>query len=80
MIGYIRPDGFAAIPHPARRPDGFEIRRKKRFDLSNQGICNPPNPYHITISLLRIANPQNINRLGHFLTTDCKSVETPSGG
>ena len=22
-------------------PDGFEIRRKKRFDLSNQGICNP---------------------------------------
>ena len=32
------------VPYPARRPDGFEIRRKKRFDLSNQGICNPPNP------------------------------------
>ena len=27
---------------PVRRPDGFEIRRKKRFDLSNLGICNPP--------------------------------------
>ena len=26
-----------------------------------------------------IANPQSIKRLGHFLTTDCKSVETPNG-
>ena len=24
-------------------------------------------------------NPQNTKRLGHFLTTDCKSVETPNG-
>ena len=24
------------------RPGGFEIRRKKRFDLLNRGICNPP--------------------------------------
>ena len=30
--------------------------------------------------LLRIANPQSLNRLGHFLTPDCKSGETPSGG
>ena len=29
-------------------------------------------------SLLRIANPQSLNRLGHFLTPDCKSGETPS--
>ena len=29
--------------------------------------------------LLRIANPQNLNRLGHFLTPDCKSGGTPSG-
>ena len=28
---------------------------------------------------LMIANPQSIKRLGHFLTTDCKSVETPNG-
>ena len=27
---------------PARRPGGFEFRRKKRFDLLNRGICNPP--------------------------------------
>ena len=27
---------------PVRRPDGFEIRRIKRFDLSNLGIYNPP--------------------------------------
>ena len=27
MIGYIRPDGFAAIPHPARRPDGGRVRQ-----------------------------------------------------
>ena len=30
------------IPHPASRLDGFAIRRIKRFDLSNLGICNPP--------------------------------------
>ena len=40
-----RPTHTAKAPAPlARRPDGFEIRRKKRFDLSNLGICNPPNP------------------------------------
>ena len=26
-----------------------------------------------------IANPQDTKRLGHFLTTVCKSVETPNG-
>lgn len=26
------------IGYPARRPDGFAIRRKKRFDLLNWGI------------------------------------------
>ena len=30
------------IKFPARRPGGFEIRRKKRFDLLKRGICNPP--------------------------------------
>ena len=29
---------------PARRSDGFAIRRKKRFDLLSRGICNPPYP------------------------------------
>ncbi len=27
---------------PARRPGGFEIRRKKKFDLLKPGIYNPP--------------------------------------
>ena len=31
-----------SIKSPARRPGGFAIRRKKRFDLLNRGICNPP--------------------------------------
>ena len=37
------------IPHPARRLDGFAIRRIKRFDLSNLGIYNPPvgNDLHL---------------------------------
>ena len=26
-----------------------------------------------------ISNPLSTNRLGHFLTADCKSAETPSG-
>ena len=29
--------------------------------------------------MLRIANPQSLNRLGHFLTPDYKSGGTPSG-
>ena len=29
--------------------------------------------------MLRIANPQNLNRLGHFLTPDFKSDGTPGG-
>ena len=29
--------------------------------------------------LLRIANPQSLDRLRHFLTPDCKSGGTPSG-
>ena len=29
--------------------------------------------------LLRIPNPQSLNRLGHFLTPDSKSGGTPSG-
>ena len=35
---YIRRDAKSS----ARRPGGFAIRRKKRFDLLNRGICNPP--------------------------------------
>ena len=41
-------------------------------------ICNPPTKKKHS-PLLRIANPQSLNRLGHFLTPDCKSGGTPGG-
>ena len=62
----------------ARRPGGFEIRRKKGSTYKDRGICNPPIKGK-AYPLLRIANPQSLNRLGHFLTPDFKSGGTPSG-
>ena len=44
LAGYVVHHPTPAVSHPARRLDGFAIRRIKRFDLSNLGICNPPNP------------------------------------
>lgn len=41
-------------------------------------ICNPQQKGKHS-PLLRIANPQSRNRLGHFLTPDYKSGGTPSG-
>ena len=64
--------------NPARRPGGFEIRRKKGSTYKQRGTCNPPIKVKHT-PLLRIANPQNLNRLGHFLTPDFKSDGTPGG-
>ena len=46
--------------NPARRPDGFAIRRKKRFDLLNRGICNPPT---------------TIKGKAYSLAADCKSAK-----
>ena len=65
--------------NPARRPGGFAIRRKKRFDLLKPGDLQSPQQKEKHTPLLRIANPQSINRLGHFLTPDYKSGGTPSG-
>ena len=48
---------------PDRRPGGFAIPQQK----------NKHTP------LLRITNPQSLNRLGHFLTPDYKSGGTPKG-
>ena len=46
-------------------------------------ICNPPHldaqKKDLQSCLLRIANPQVLKRLGHFLTMDCKSVGTKDG-
>ena len=45
--------------NPARRSGGFAIRRKKRFDLLNRGICNPPT---------------TIKGKAYSLAADCKSA------
>jgi hypothetical protein len=71
------PGGFKTSS--VRRPGGFEIRRKKRFDLLKPGGFVIPQQKERHSPLLRIANPQSRNRLGHFLTPDYKSGGTPSG-
>ena len=71
---------MANLP-PARRPGGFEIRRKKGSTYYARGFVIPyPIDMLATAWLLGIANPQSIKRLGHFLTADCKSAGTPNGG
>ena len=75
--------GYPALrtSHPARRPDGFAIRRKKGSTYYARGFVIPyPIDMLATAWLLGIANPQSIKRLGHFLTADCKSAGTPNGG
>ena len=46
--------------NPARRSGGFAIRRKKRFDLLNRGIGNPPT---------------TIKGKAYSLAADCKSAK-----
>ena len=51
-----RPDGFEirppAVPHPLGVPTDLKSVVKKRFDLSNQGICNPQIHNILQIELL----------------------------
>ena len=45
------------------------------------GLKSPiPITLQTTSWLLGITYPQSIKRLGHLLTTDCKSAGTPNGG
>ena len=70
------------------------VCHKKVFRQASRRICNPslkkvrpidnggfviPQQKEKHTPLLRIANPQSLNRLGHFLTPDFKSGGTPSG-
>ena len=71
--------GIPKSINPARRPGGFAIRRKKKVRPIKTGGFAIPQQKEKHTPLLRIANPQRLNRLGHFLTPDCKSGETPSG-
>ena len=47
-----------------RRPDGYAIRRKKRFDLLSRGILKFPYPIDMlaTAWLLGITYPQSRNK------------------
>lgn len=58
-----------------RRPDGFEIRRQKMFDLFILRICNP-----LLFCLLTGLQIPGFNKLNIFFTADFKSAGTPSGG
>jgi hypothetical protein len=71
--------GIPKSINPARRPGGFAIRRKKKVRPIKTGGFAIPQQKEKHTPLLRIANPQSINRLGHFLTPDYKSGGTPSG-
>ena len=45
---------------------------------ASRGICNPPTKQKGKHSpLLRITNPQSLNRLGHFLTPSGKNLRHP---
>ena len=70
---------LAGLRPGGSRPGGFAIRRRKRFDLLKPGGFAIPQQKEKHTPLLRIANPQSLNRLGHFLTPDFKSGGTPSG-
>ena len=50
----------------AARPGGFEIRRKKKVRPIKTGGFVIPQQKEKHTPLLRITNPQNLNRLGHF--------------
>ena len=71
--------GIPKSINPARRPGGFAIRRKKKVRPIKTGGFAIPQQKEKHTPLLRIANPQSINRLGHFLTPDYKPGGTPSG-
>ena len=64
---------------PLGVPADLQSAVKKVRPIKTGGFVIPQQKEKHT-PLLRIANPQSLNRLGHFLTPDCKSGETPSGG
>ena len=63
---------------PLGVPADLKSAVKKVRPIKTGGFAIPQQKEKHT-PLLRIANPQSLNRLGHFLTPDCKSGGTPSG-
>ena len=71
-------NGFGLTAIPPGVPADLKSAVKKVRPIKTGGFVIPQQKEKHT-PLLRIANPQSLNRLGHFLTPDCKSGETPSG-
>ena len=63
---------------PLGVPADLQSAVKKVRPIKTRGFVIPKQKGKHT-PLLRIANPQSLNRLGHFLTPDYKSGGTPSG-
>ena len=66
------------VPTPLGVPADLKSAVKKVRPIKTGGFVIPQQKEKHT-PLLRIANPQNLNRLGHFLTPDFKSDGTPGG-
>ena len=69
---------FIVAYRPSGVPADLKSAVKKVRPIKTGGFIIPQQKGKQT-PLLRIANPQSLNRLGHFLTPDCKSGETPNG-
>ena len=63
---------------PSGVPADLKSAVKKVRPIKTGGFVIPQQKERHS-PLLRIANPQSRNRLGHFLTPDYKSGGTPSG-
>ena len=74
---WFRAYGVSKSTSPLGVPADLQSAVKKVRPIKTGGFVIPQQKEKHT-PLLRIANPQSLNRLGHFLTPDCKSGETPS--
>ena len=79
--------GFQIIRAPGERvcvrsppgvPADLQSAVKKVRPIKTGGFVIPQQK-EMHSPLLRISNPQSLNRLGHFLTPDFKSGGTPGG-
>ena len=66
--------------HPLGVPADLKSAVKNVRPINPRGFVIPQQQQKEKHTpLLRIPNPQSLNRLGHFLTPDFKSGGTPSG-
>ena len=78
LPSWAKPPARCPLDLPLGVPADLQSAVKKVRPIKTGGFVIPQQKEKHT-PLLRIANPQSINRLGHFLTPDYKSGGTPSG-